>query len=308
MKLFRKNKASSPGGTRRSSPSDSAQKSKYNYYSQRTSAPSASGNSPRGDARSSNSTNRIKLRLGYFPSMIALLAMISVLLYSLWLQPNPRLTVLNTPGTVYRDTGLYHEQISAIWSKSIYNQTKLTVKSSDIKAAIIAEFGELADVEIELPLLGRRPFVTIKPAMPAFQLVSGSNLYFVSSKGRVMASTKDVIQNDLGDLPLVRDEGGLSAEVGKIVLPENQANYIKNLFAQLTSAGTTVLSITLPSDAANQAVVRVQGEAYYIKFAIEGDPRQAVGSFIAVSKKLKSNGITPNEYIDVRVGEKVFYK
>lgn len=280
----------------------------FSYYSQRTGAPVTNAESTGRHAESGSMFKRLNLRLGYLPSYIALIAIIFAVLYSFWLQPVPRITVINQPGTVYRDSKLYQAEIENIWHNSLLNQTKLTVRSGTIRSDILSRFGELGDVQIELPLLGRRPAITLTPAKPAMQLISSNGIFYVSSSGRVMAETTDVTQNQLGDLPVVRDEGGLDAEVNTIVIPEPQAIFLQKLYAQLLAADITVQSLTLPNNAANQADVRISGHKYFIKFSTDTDPRQAVGTYLAARDKLVAEGVSPTEYIDVRVEEKVFYR
>jgi hypothetical protein len=280
----------------------------FSYYSQRSGAPLANAESVGRRAESISPIKRLNLRLGYLPSYIALIAVLIGVFYSFWLQPLPRITVISQAGTVHRDSKLYQQEIEDIWRKTLLNQTKLTVHSGTIRNDILDHFGELADAQIELPLLGRRPAITLTPAKPAMQLISANGTFYVSSTGRVMAKTTDVTQNQLGQLPLIRDEGGLNAEVGKFVIPEPQAVFLQKLYAQLVAAQVSVQSITLPNNAANEADVRIGDKAYYIKFSTDTDPRQAVGTYIAARDKLNADGVTPAEYIDVRVEEKVFYR
>lgn len=280
----------------------------FSYYSQRSGAPVANAESTGRQTEQIPLVKRLNLRLGYLPSYLALLAVIVAVFYSFWLQPSPRISVINQPGTVYQDSKVYQTEIENIWRKSLLNQTKLTVRSGTIRSDILARFGELGDVQIELPLLGRRPAITLTPAKPTLQFISGNGIFYVSSTGRVMAETTDVTQNELGTLPLVRDETGLTAEVGKIVIPEQQAVFLQKLYAQLAAANIAVQSIILPGNAANEADVRLTDKAYYIKFSTDTDPRQAVGTYMAAQDKLIQDGVTPAEYLDVRVEEKVFYR
>lgn len=278
----------------------------FSYYSQRSSTPDLNLQlQPRKETTSKKSK---RFRLGLLPSYIALVVVSGALIYSLWLQPLPRMYVTNQPGTVYRSSDEYRQQTEMIWRHSILNQTKLTVHTKQLQREILDHFSEISEVRIDLPLLGRRPAITLVPAKPAFELISGNGVYYVSATGKVMAQTKEVSKNQVNNLPLVLDETGLKAEVGKIVLPAHQASYLSVLFDQLVAARVDVQSITLPSTAANQADVRIKDKQYYIKFQINSDVRQSVGSYLAVRDKMQAEGINPKQYIDVRVDEKVFYQ
>jgi hypothetical protein len=297
-----------PDQTERRRSVTTSQPGVFSYYSQRPNSQPLDGNQIARRNEPMQTDRKFRLPLGYLPSFIALIALVVALLYSLWLQPLPRISLVNQPATVYRDTKTYQAGIEHLWRSSLLNQAKLTVHDKQLKQDILNQFPELSDVQIELPLLGRRPAVTLLPAKPAFQLVSGNGVFYVSNAGRVMARVTEVTKNQLDSLPLVRDETGLQAEPGKVVLPEPQAQFLSQLYAQLLDAKVSVLSITLPSNAANQADVRLTDKPYYIKFSFDSDPRQATGSYLAVREKLDAEGKAPVEYIDVRVEEKAFYR
>ncbi len=55
--------------------------------------------------------------------------------------------------------------------------------------------------------------------------------------------------------------------------------------------------------------VRLAGQPYSVKFNLEsGTARQQAGTFLATESKLKSQNVTPAEYIDVRVDGRAYYK
>ncbi len=302
MKFFKKQK---PDTNERRRPA-SINPAVFSYYA-RGASPS-SQNTGRGEGAPLSRLKRYRLSLGHIPSYVAFSAIVLALGYSCTLQPNPKVILINTPDTVHRDPKAYQAAIQAIWKKSIFSRTKLTVSTVGMKRNIASQFSELADVEVELPLLGRRPTVILTPAKPALQLVSSNGAFYVDSTGKVMARTADLTQNDIHNLPLIRDETGVSAEPGKIILPGTEAAFLAKLHAQLLADSIVPQSITLPSGAANEADVRIAGQSYYIKFSIYLDPRHAVWSYLAAKAKLEADHTVPAEYIDVRVEEKVFYK
>lgn len=278
----------------------------FSYYA-RGASPSDQ-NTGRNQNAGLSVLKRYRLRLGHIPSYMALAAILIALGNACLLQPNPKIILVSTPDTVHRDPKTYQEAVQAIWKKSVFNRTKLTISTAAIRRDIAGQFTELAAVQIELPLLGRRPTVILTPTKPALQLVNASGSFYVDADGKVMARTTDLLQNDLQNVPVVHDETGISVEPGKAFIPAAEASFLRKLYAQLRAEEVAVTSITLPLRAANEADVRVDGQRYYIKFSIDSDPRQAVGTYLAVKAKLDAEGIVPTEYIDVRVDEKVFYR
>lgn len=249
-----------------------------------------------------------RFRLGLVPTYIAFSMITVAFLYACYLQADPKIIVLSRPGTVHRDTKAYQAQSKDIWQSSLFNRTKLTVSTGNIRRSIERAFSEIQVAQVELPLLGRRPTIILSPAHPALQLISTNGAFYVNQDGKVLAETADVIQNDLKEIALVRDETGISAEPGKNVFSGPQTAFLTGLFAQLRAQGLSVQSITLPAGAANEADVRLTDKPYTIKFSFDIEPRQAVGTYLATNEKLEADGVMPSEYIDVRVEEKAFYR
>lgn len=260
------------------------------------------------DASGPLSGDRLPKRLVRLPGYCALAVIVLSVLYSCTLQASPKVAIISNPGTVHRNARDYELAASAIWRQSILNLSKLTVQSAKIRSDILAEFGELSDVTVELPLLGRRPRIVITPMQPALQFISANGAFYVDKRGKVMVKSGDVEQNQLHDIPLIRDETGIKAEPGKYIISESQAVYLQRLTAQLKAQEIPVESINLPARAANEADVRLMGLAYSIKFSTTTDARQAVGAYVTVRSKLEQEHVVPKEYIDVRVEEKVYYR
>ncbi len=278
----------------------------FSYYA-RGASPS-SQNTGRNESSSMNRAKGYRLKFGHTPSYIALGAILLALVNASLLDSNPKIVLVQTSGTVHRDPKTYQAGIEEIWKKSPFNRTKLTVSTDKIEQEISDQFAELSSIQIELPLLGKRPYIRITSAQPAIELVSVNGSFYVDNAGLVLARTSDLSKNQLDSLAVVRDESGLSAEPGKIIMSAAQVEFLQKLYAQLRAESVVVSSIILPKTAANQADLRVDGQSYYVKFSLDSDPRQAVGTYLAAKKKLEAESIKPAEYMDVRISEKAFYK
>lgn len=265
-------------------------------------------NTGRNQSSASGKTERYRFRLGHLPSYFALVAILLAAGHACLLDTKPKIIMQQTAGSVHRDPKTYQDGIQDIWNKSILNRTKITVSTKDIKKDIEGQFAELSDVQIELPLLGKRPTVRIVPGRPGLELITGNGAFYVDAEGMVMARTTDLKKNQLEQLTVIHDESGVRAETGKNILPATQIKFLQKLADYLKAEQIAVVSITLPKTAANQADVRLEGQSYFIKFSLESDPRQAVGTYLAAKTKLDDEGTRPAEYMDVRVPEKVFYK
>ncbi len=307
MKLFHKRKLPNQAERRPVVRDDSP--AVFSYYARGASAANAE-NSNHNDLRKDLKLRRVRYKphLGHIPTYIALIAIAVALLSTLLLRPSPRVILTSKPGTVHRDAKAYQEAIETLWKQSILHRSKVTLSTTAMSRKIQEQFPELASAHIQLPLLGQRATVILVPAKPLLQLVSNNGSFYVAPSGIVMSRLEDVQQNQVNNLPTVRDESGIEAEPGKSILAPSEATYLSDLTRHLELSSVSFASITLPKNAARQADVRLTGESYFVKFSFDSDPRQAVGTFLAIQKKLQTSNSKPNEYIDVRVDEKAFYK
>lgn len=303
MKFLRKKQK--PETDIRRTPVQGSRPAVFSYYA-RGSSPGGDQNTGRNE-QAKGRADKSRLRLASLPSYIALIVAVIAVVYTCMLQPNPRISVADKPGTIYRPVADYQNAINAMWQSSVFNRSKLTIRSEQLQRDIKSQFNEIESVKIELPLLGQRPKVALVPAKPAMHFVSSNGSFYVNYQGKVLSRTTDVIQNQT-DLPLVLDESRIPADPGKPIISETEATFLQKLAGHLKAENIAYESIVLPATAAKEADVRLPGQKYHLKFSMLTDPRQAVGSYLAIRDKLAKQNITPSEYIDLRTDEKVFYK
>lgn len=300
-----RSKKQKPDTENRRNPQQSSNPVVFSYYARGSSA-NGSANTGRSEQAVGRSDNK-RFRLASLPSYIALVIAVIAVVYTTLLQPNPRISVVNQPGTIYRPVGEYQSAINSLWQRSVLNRSKLTVRSERLQNDIKAQFSEIESVKIELPLMGQRPKIALVPAKPAMHFISSNGSFYVNAQGKVLSRTTEVIQNQT-DLPLVIDELRIPADPGLRIISETEATFLQKLASYLKQEEIEYESVVLPATAAKEADVRLPGQSYHLKFSMLTDPRQAVGSYLAIRDKLDKDNITPAEYIDLRVEEKIFYK
>ena len=300
---FRVRKQTPDPGRRRPSQTNPAV---FSYYA-RGASPSDQ-NTGRNKKSGPDTNQSYRLRLGHLPSYVALIAILLAFGKVCLLDSRPKIVLVQTGGTVHREPKTYQDGVQEIWEKSLLNRTKLTVATGKIKNEISNQFSELSDIQIELPLLGSRPTIRITPGAPAIELVSGNGSFYINHEGVALARTAELTKNEIDKLAVIHDDTGVAAEPGKTIIPKPHVTFLRRLHAQLQAENINISSITLPRTAANQVDLKVDGQTYYVKFSLDTDARQAVGSYLAAKAKLDSEGTKPAEYMDVRVPEKVFYK
>lgn len=202
----------------------------------------------------------------------------------------------------------YQQELDRILSSSILNQNKLTINTAKLTDQFATKFPELGYVEIVLPFMGRRPVIEATTSRPALFLSTSTDSYVVDGKGRAVINLKDLPDNAKSmAIPTVKDQADIDVGVGKAVLAKQDVTFITTLYKQFAAKQISVSSIELPP-LASELHVRLSGRPYYIKFSLLTDSRIAVGQYLALDQELSNKHITPSEYVDSRVEEKIYYK
>jgi len=247
--------------------------------------------------------------LKYAPTLLAAAALAVSLFYVTTLSTRPNIQIQRSSDqTLVSSVDRYEKEAEAILRRSLLNRSKLTINTDKIAAELHEAFPELGDITVVIPLVDRRPVVQAQPIPPALALSTQKNgVFVIDAKGRAIAKAADVDSSVRDALPLVRDESGLDIEVGSGALPETNVAFIQEIFGQLAGKQIVIESISLPATT-NELRVQVRGKPYFVKFDLQGEGRFQAGTYLAVKAKLERDGVTPAEYIDVRVPEKAFYR
>ena len=243
------------------------------------------------------------------PSLVALVVMSLSVLYCLGLSTNPKVVVSTSSpqSVVLRDKSEYEQGAQQILQQSILSRTKFTINSGNFEKAFQAAFPEVGDVSIALPLVSRRPIVTISTAQPQLLLTAQSKVYVLDRRGTVIMLANDLNSLTRQSLPVVNDQSGLSVSVGKTVLPAEDIQFITTVLAQLKAKQVTAQTITLPTTA-HEVDIKPADQPYFVKFNVDTDAREAAGSYLAAKQKLEQTQSVPAQYIDVRVSGRAYYQ
>lgn len=247
--------------------------------------------------------NRFRL----VPTIIALAIILISVLFSLTISSRPSASTLNDQASPYRPLADYESAVEELIKSNPGNLTKLSLQTNEIEKKLMEKYPELQAAVLRLPVLGRKPSLIIDIKPPALLLATTSNVYVLDSSGVIISEAKYLPQEHRSNLLVVKDESGLPTEVGSHVLPTQTVDFMREAIRQLRDKDLHVSSLMLPQSA-NELDIKLDGLPYSIKTDVTGDPRLQLGSFLAVKENLEGEGITPAEYVDVRVEEKVFYK
>lgn len=234
-------------------------------------------------------------------NLALLLVIAAIVIFCLILKPNPK-TVVNS--SAYHPASVYKTAADNAF-KAFRNKTKLTLDEKGVIAALKKQFPEIDSVKIDVPIISQIPTLRITIAAPTFNFSSSNKLYIMGSNGVISRLSSELA--GAAALPTVIDQSGFSASPGKQVLGTETIAFINTLLAQCARAGVKVQSLTLPA-AAQELDLRVQNQTYYVKFYLGGDALNQAGQYLAAKHKFDSENSQPQQYLDVRVTGKVFYK
>lgn len=243
----------------------------------------------------------------YLPSAGAGAIIVLCGLYNTSLTTQPRIIYRNQ-GQIHavRDAAYYQDALGSLLDKSLFNRNKLTINTDDRAQEIVAQYPELADAAISLPLVGRRPVIQLTPARPILELETNNGAVLLDSNGRAIIRARDAMSSER-NVSRVTDETGIPAEVGKIALPREHVAFISEVIKQLEDKKISIDSALLPS-ISNELHIKIAGKPYTGKFNLQGDARQQAGVFLATKQRLENDKSEPSEYIDVRVEDKAYVR
>ena len=309
--IFGKKKPDVPSGRRRSPSTQGRTPQAFSYHANRL---EQDYNLGRQQPREQELRSRA-LTMRYWRQRITVLLtglVVAVCVFNvLRLTSDPKVVVLSSSSNTYflQATGTYERAAQKLLSSSFLNNNKITVNTEAVTTKLKQEFPELADVSITVPLISHRPIVYIASTTPSVVLATEQHESFVlDNNGKALASAASVSGlSDLG-LPVVTDQSGLHVRIGSDVLPASNIDFIRTVVAEIQAKKYSVSSLTLPA-AASELDVRLGGKPYFIKFNMHNDdPMQQAGTFFATDHYLTGKGVTPGQYIDVRVDGRVYYK
>jgi hypothetical protein len=257
------------------------------------------------------SVSKIKkqvFRWQLIPSFIAGAVILGSLIYASGLNTDPRVSLDKAgPKPLLKDESVYTAAARDLLDDSIMNRSKLTINTKAIESKLLAKFPELETVVVTVPLVSRRPIVSVRAVQPSLLLVTDNGQYLIDNNGRTVLKAESPDLATKLSLPVIQDQTGISPELGKVTLTSREAAFISELYHQLQAKSVNIESLSLPPQV-NALYLKVKDKPFLIKFSLTGDPRLQMGAWQAAQDRLAKDRVTPSEYIDVRVEEKVFFK
>ncbi len=306
MRLFKRSKPDQPQQRHVSSGGRTAA---YSYYARRSAEPSALGRQIVADALNVRNAKRAaKYWRQRFGLLLVIIAAVLGAGNVLSLGTDPAILPAETTHVAFlHPLSTYQHAADKLFASSLLNRNKITVDTGAVSAALKRQFPELSLVSITLPLFGHRPQVYIAQADPIILLTAGDGkTYIIDAQGRAVAHGS-VARASLQLLP-VRDASGARIHLGQLAVPSGTVSFIRAIQFQLAQRQVHIDSFVLPA-ASSELDIYPRGQKYFVKCNLESNNvLQQAGAFLAVQQYFDGRGITPSQYVDVRVDGRVYYK
>ena len=280
------------------------------YHSSRSTEPGMVSRQPfRNPVNIQTASRAASYSLQRFGLLIVIIVAAVSLVNILMVSPKPNIVLLDKNQVGYlHSISEYQQATQKLFGGSFTNNNKITINTNAISTALEKEFPELSSVTIKLPLIDHNPIVYLEPNKPLLALSMNDGLvYAVDSAGLALGAINSSVVNSL-HLIVVQDEGTVNIQAGQLILPGSTASFIQAIVYQLSQKQLTIAKLTMPAGE-NELDMYITGQSYYVKFNLaDSSPLQEVGTFLAVRQNLQQQGITPSQYIDVRVDGRAYYK
>lgn len=172
------------------------------------------------------------------------------------------------------------------------------------------KYPEIERIQVASKLFNPKLQVTARFRTPAFTWRDArGGQQFVDKNGVLFSRNLDAHVPD-GTLIAIEDQSGVVLEEGSTVLTQNLMQFVGQLHNKLQplyAEGNGVEQVVVPRST-REVRIKVANNPYSIKFNTTRDVNEQVGELKVILDHLRANGITPAEYIDLRVAHKAFYK
>lgn len=242
-----------------------------------------------------------------YPRLLFLVPVIFVIGYVLYASQNPIIRIPDSARPT-QEVSVYRSSVEEAIKSTYLNRTKLTFNYSEISRSLREKHPEIASVAISFAPFGDQAVVSLDFYEPEMIALSRGKEWIIDSRGVAISelSTEQLRQRYVSFLR-IRDDIGLVQRNGDSLMSADDIIFVANALEYFEIEGYDVDSTTLPNNP-RELVIRLKNVGYLIRLNLDNDPREQVGTAIASIESLRAASLTPSEYIDVRPGEKVYWR
>lgn len=266
-----------------------------------------------GDKRINNARSGVLLRtyrflrhkLSFF-RLVVFLGVIAVFIFLLSAETDPIIRFASNEVNA-RDTSLYRSEAQKLIKKSIFNRSKLLFDYQGVEADIRTRFPEVESVKISFDIVGRKPVIQLQMQEPAYLYQTKGLTWVIDTRGIALGQRSDLKTSYTEALHTIIDEGQSDGDVGKALMSTQQVDFLSSVIKLLEKQQRVISEIFIPLNP-KQIDITVVGDSWRYKLSTVEQATNQAGTLLAARATLRANGNTPTEYVDIRSGEKVYWK
>lgn len=279
----------------------------FSYYTNRavTDAPRERTQQRQQVAETEQGGTRRRTLASALPFWLLVGLAIICVLKVLWLSTNPKINVVgktSVSATYLRSTAVYAAATHHLLASSITSHSKVTADLDGTARSLKAQFPELENVMVSIPLVSNRPVVYIEIAQPSLIVQTTHGNYALNKAGVALARVQSVPAH----VPVLVDQSGGAPQPGRQYLPSSTVAFMQTVAYQFTAAQKAINTFILPSNSPYELDMRLANSAYVIRYNLEEDATTESGAALATIEHL--GGAAPTSYLDVRVPGRAYYK
>jgi hypothetical protein len=260
-------------------------------------------NSKSDKAKNEKTSKSLLYRL---PSLLVIGLIAVSVGYLLTLDAQPTVLVRDDEDLLFRLTQDYELAAAREVNSNVIKKFKPFFSSKKFSESFLEQHSEIKSIDVRVPVVDRSLVVILTPESPALLVNDSLNQYLVAKSGKVIAPIKDFDSSKFSSLPVVEDKVLETIDPGQYILSQSTLEFIEEVLYQLRVKSIGVERVSLPAIASELHIQVDRG--YIVKFNLQEDPSSQAGSYLALLEHFDRSGDVANEYVDVRVGEKVFFR
>lgn len=258
-------------------------------------------------SRLQQETPNKKISIKNIMRFILFISIFGVILYGfIVLYGQPRVEL--SGGEPYRSIQEYQAVVASAVDESVANRFKPSLKTEEIARSVKEALPEAILVDVTARVFGGSPeaAILISPAFAVFNQ-SGYDSIVLSNRGRLAIDVKNTTLS-VASLSSIENQSGYNYKIGDQVFKPSEMEALVELQHQFNEAGESPVKYILPEKPREIWVIY---KDYKILFSLDvGAPiTTQFGAFKAIKIEVEQGRqAPPKEYIDVRLGDRVFIK
>jgi len=252
--------------------------------------------------RTDYSLPRQQLRLRRYVTMVVAVAGISLFVYILFFSNLFKITHVIVQDNKASSIADITAQTNQLLNSSLLGRNIIFMNSGSLAKNLSAKNYQFIQVSTHKHWFHSIK-VVVEERAPTLLWQTGNSIYILSADGRAIEQEDEQKPNNL---PIIHDDANLPVKLGETIVPTHFIGFVTDVFKLLPKQNLSIQTLSVPVTT-NELYVQVSG-GYTIKFDTNRAVEDQLSDLAATLTTLKAQKKQPQEYIDLRVSGKVFYR